>query len=616
MKKNYYVFLFLLLIPIILSSQNTSSLLVKAVEALPDEGTVIAQSVKIKNLELVNSDQLDYSPVSYKNGVLFTSNRTPKKTTIWNKIFRKKSPNLFFAEKVKDGIFKAPVAIESKMNGKMNEGAITVDRSGNLMIYAVNDKKSKNDYELVDLKLYSTIFENGKWSKGAVLPINCENCTSCHPSLSPDAKTLYFSSNRPGGYGGMDIYSSKFIDGQWSTPVNLGPKINTVENDVFPFINHDGTLYFSSNGKVGSDNLDIYFSQLDGNGEWNEATNIGQPFNSTADDFGFFIEKDGLSGLFSSNREGGKGKDDIYFWRMDQSLEQALDPTPVKFTIIDEETGDQLSNAKVSLIEFKNIQFKIEDHDSPMAFVGHINQTLEKLFGNPYSYQTDFKGNFYHDLKHDRNYLIIVEKEDYKTFRKITTYNLLSGIKDIDIAMVQPDIIKPEPQIKNIFDLAATEEIEEYPAENEINPLAVKAKNDNPEAAPKVAKKITLDHIYFEYNNAELKTESAYILDETAEILKDHPEMEINLVSHTDSRGNADYNKALSQQRADAARKYLILRGIEAHRVQAIGLGEEELLNNCADGKDCSEELHSQNRRTEIVITKYNSVNEIFVKKE
>lgn len=615
MKKIIFTLILVVVTSLILVAQNTSDLLVRAVEKLQDEKMVVAQSVTIDNLEQINSDQLDYSPVLYKDGILFTSNRKSEDRKSWGKVFGKKSKNLFFAEKIKDGSFNPPAPIQGKFRGKTNEGAVTIDEAGSLMFYTVKGNSKGSEPGLAELNLYYTKFENGKWSKGKEVPLNWKGSKTCHPSLSPDAKTLYFASNRPGGYGGMDIYKSEFVDGEWQLPVNLGPKINSPQNEVFPFIHFNGTLYFSSNGKSDAMNLDIYFSRIDETGKWIEAVNIGKPFNSTADDFGFVIEKEGLSGLFSSDREGGKGKDDIYFWRMDQSLEQALDLTPVKFSIIDEASGEFLPYAKVSLVEFENIQFNFSEAEGAIAFVSDITQALANLLGQLYIYQTDENGNFYHDLKHERNYMLLVEKEGYKHFRKMTTYNRFSGIKDIGIALSTPNTIEQESPIKATIDLASTEEIDEF-LSTETELVAVKVEDEALAEIFTTGQKITLNNIYYEYGKAALKPESTAVLDETAQMLKNFPEMEINLMSHTDARGNANFNKSLSQQRADAAREYLIAQGIAAERVKAIGLGEEELINGCFDGINCTEDLHSQNRRTEIVITKINPANEIFVKKE
>ncbi len=617
MKKINFTLSLFFLITSLSFSQITSDLLVKAVEALPEEGSVVTQSIIFKNLELINSDQLDYSPVLYKNGILFTSNRKDSEQKIWNKILKKNSANLYYAEKIKDGEYESPVPFKVNIKGKANDGAITVDKSCQLMIYTVNAGKTKSESEIAELKLYSSEFNGRRWSKGKAMPFNCEDCTTCHPSLSANSETLYFASNRPGGYGGMDIYKVEFVDEKWETPINLGPHINTEGNEVFPFINYDGTLYFSSNGKNEADDFDIYFSQLDFNDQWKEALNIGQPFNSTADDFGFYIEKEGLSGLFSSNREGGKGMDDIYFWRMDQAVQIALDPSPVKFTIIDEETGDILANAQVSLVEFnKDINVNFTESEIPTAFASRVKKAMADMLSETYVYQTDENGNFYHDLKHNYKYMLMVEKEDYDPFRKMTTYNLLSGIKNIEIALSQEQIIEPEPEFRSPINLTAVEEYDENTRRVRVISHSILDKDDPMAKIFTEKQYIVLDNIFYEFEKTALKSESITVLDNTVQMLENFPEMEINLVSHTDSRGNPEYNKSLSQQRANTAREYLISKGVAENRVVAIGIGEEELLNGCFDGIDCSEEMHSINRRTEIVITKLNPATEIYVKKE
>ena len=610
MKKIFYLIVFSFLNPFFLISQNYSGLLVNAIENLPGEEMVIAQSTMVKNLEIINSEQLDYSPVILNEGILFTSNRELEQKSLWKKMFNKKSSNLFFAEKIKEGHYKNPVPFKGNFTGKLNDGAISMDGEEKIMVYTVNENYKSKGVKSVALKLYYSEFKNGKWTKGQALTVNADNFSTCHPSLSKDGKTLFFVSDRPGGYGGMDIYMTELVDGKLTEPVNLGPAVNTSENEVFPFINNN-ILYFSSNGRSESSDLDIYFSKMDADGEWTNAMNMGKPFNSNADDFGFALEKNGLNGMFSSNRDGGKGADDLYFWRIDQSLERALDPTPVKFTVTDDATGDILPNADVTLIEFEN-----KDADQfdqvPMVAINKINQSMAELLGKPFVYQTDENGNFYHDLKHDRNYMLIVEQEDYTTFRKMTAYNLLSGVKDIGIAMVQPEMV--EPGYASKIDLAATEEIDENGLVVNSQPMAKQVKSDS--NILKEGQRITLNNIYYEFNKAVLKEESTSVLDETVEMMKNFPEMEIDLVAHTDSRGKADYNKMLSQQRANSARDYLISKGIDADRIVAKGIGEEELLNDCMDGIDCSEEMHSINRRTDIVITKLNQGKEIFVKKE
>ena len=235
MKKIIYAFVLFFVLPLFLIGQDHSALLVNAIDKLPGEEKVIEQSTMVKNLEIVNSEQLDYSPVMLNMGILFTSNRQASKQNIWSKIFKKKSNNLFFAEKVKDGTYSDPIPFNGKFDGKLNDGAISMNGAENLMVYTVNENQKSKGIKSVALKLYYSELKDGKWTKGQGLTINADGFSTCHPSLSADGKKLFFVSDRPGGYGGMDIYMTELVDDKLIDPVNLGPAVNTSANEVFPF---------------------------------------------------------------------------------------------------------------------------------------------------------------------------------------------------------------------------------------------------------------------------------------------------------------------------------------------------------------------------------------------
>ena len=140
-----------------------------------------------------------------------------------------------------------------------------------------------------------------------------------HPSLNYDGSRLFFTSNMPGGYGKMDIYFVDWDGTKWSDPINLGPEVNTSGNEVFPYIHDNGALFFSSTGLRGLGGLDVYMIDLSGS-EWGKVINLGQPFNSKYDDFGLILDKESTRGFFSSNRNGGSGKDDIYAFEAPNGL--------------------------------------------------------------------------------------------------------------------------------------------------------------------------------------------------------------------------------------------------------------------------------------------------------
>jgi Tol biopolymer transport system component len=158
---------------------------------------------------------------------------------------------------------------------------------------------------------------NGNWISNKELSINSTEYSVGHPTLSQDGKWLYFVSDMPGGYGGSDIYMADILpNGELGTPVNLGSTINTEKHEMFPWVSSQGQLFFSSNGLTGLGGLDIFVAQLDEDGKVKAIKHAGPEINSPKDDFGLIFLSDGTNGYFSSNRDGGKGQDDIYSFKL------------------------------------------------------------------------------------------------------------------------------------------------------------------------------------------------------------------------------------------------------------------------------------------------------------
>jgi len=214
-----------------------------------------------------------------------------------------------------------PVPITGNVNSKFHESSLiyTTDYKKDTVIYFTRNNyfKNKKTYSLdhyLNLKIYrAQQNDKGEWVVNKSLPINSDHYSTGHPYISPDGKRLYYTSDRPGGFGGTDIYYSEIHErGRIGQPINAGPKVNTEGDEMFPYINSEGRLFFSSDGHVGFGLLDIYSTVLDENNMIIDVINLGKPVNSENDDFGFFAHEDGINGYISSNREGGKGGDDIY----------------------------------------------------------------------------------------------------------------------------------------------------------------------------------------------------------------------------------------------------------------------------------------------------------------
>ena len=274
-------------------------------------------TVEIKNVKVLNGDKDDFAPMFFENGLLFCSNsRKVKKGTDMDKV--PDDLNLKYAAFDSTGKLNKPASFGKRTNSKTHEGPSCFTPNGDTMFLTRNmskggiDKKSKNG--LFTLKIYLKFRDSlGYFVGDKLLPFELENYSYCHPALSVDGKKLYFSSNMPGGFGGMDLYMiRKMNDTIWSAPINLGARVNTALNEVFPTISKEGTLYFASNGqRKGKGGLDIYSIEV--NKRNASLMPMGAPFNTEKDDFGLmFLPNDNKKGFFASNRVGGSGGDDIY----------------------------------------------------------------------------------------------------------------------------------------------------------------------------------------------------------------------------------------------------------------------------------------------------------------
>jgi tetratricopeptide (TPR) repeat protein len=214
-----------------------------------------------------------------------------------------------------DSIVNHKSKIKGDVNSVFHEGPLTITKDGKTMYFSRNDynKKvlGKNEEGVTNLKIYKATLVDDKWTQIEELPFNSNNYSIGHPALNNDETKLYFTSDMPGGLGGTDIYYVDINNESFGTPVNLGSVVNTNKNESFPFVNSENTLFFSSDGHPGLGLLDI-FATVSDNNNIISVLNLGTPVNSSKDDFSFFMNEDGLSGYFASNRDGGVGSDDIY----------------------------------------------------------------------------------------------------------------------------------------------------------------------------------------------------------------------------------------------------------------------------------------------------------------
>ena len=387
--------------------------------------------VEIENLPL-NTKYSDFGSFEKDNKLYFYSTWVKDSITNEKELYELNNEpylNIFESEITIENnkkVFSNAAKLNSEINTKNDhEGLVTITNDGNTMYFTRNNvnKKEKRRYNKSgssNLKLYKATKVNNTWTNIEELPFNNENFDFTAPTLTPDNKTLIFSSNMDTGYGQTDLYKVAINDdGTFGEPINLGPKINTEGNEKFPFVAKDSTLYFSSDANINLGLLDIFESNILKTNTDIEVKNIGAPFNSSFDDFCYFIDTETNTGYFSSNREGGQGGDDIYaFGKL--KCEQI-----VKGLIRDELTNELLSKATVSLI---NIDGKI----------------LER-------YQTKEDGYYEFKIDCEKTYTILAEKPIYRPDKiEFETSAINQEETEIDLSL-KPLIIDNEIVINPIF---------------------------------------------------------------------------------------------------------------------------------------------------------------------
>ncbi|MEO1653165.1 MAG: tetratricopeptide repeat protein, partial [Bacteroidota bacterium] len=271
--------------------------------------------VKIANF---NSPEADFSPAYYREGIVFCSSRSYKKSPFKLK-FNWNNSNYLDIFHIK-GLYGQPEYFNKQINSKYHEGPLVFYNGDRSVIFTRNNyykgKFRKSSEGINKLKLYLADIKNGEWADIREFPFNDDEYSVGHPTLSTDGNTLYFVSDMPGSLGGTDIFKSNYQNGRWSLPENLGEAINTPGNEMFPFIDANDNLYFASDGHAGLGGLDLFYAK-EAKGSYQQPENLGVPINSSQDDFGLIINLDRNKGYFSSNREGGLGDDDIYRFQVE-----------------------------------------------------------------------------------------------------------------------------------------------------------------------------------------------------------------------------------------------------------------------------------------------------------
>jgi outer membrane protein OmpA-like peptidoglycan-associated protein/tetratricopeptide (TPR) repeat protein len=588
-------------------------------------------NVNIQALKGLNTDYMEFSPIPVEGGIIFTSNRGPSSPIGHEDNWTKSNfTDLYFAKEIGKNQYSNPKMLSGSANSKFHNGTASIFNGGKEMFYTANVEKGVSKNQIHQLKIEKAIFKEGRWTFDSDFSLNEKNSSTFHPTLSENGKLMVFVSDRKGGLGQADLYVSKKENNAWSTPVNLGLEINSSGNELFPFLDDKGRLFFASDGRAGMGGLDLFVCEKLGPSTWGEPQNLGSAINSTKDDFGFYIYPDGKSGYFSSNREGGQGKDDIYFWEAAEApIENCEEYISLK--VIDASEDTPLGGAKVDWTQ--------KTSDGAILGEGYWISDAEGMVKVPLdeskSYVFNAKKNGYKperlempgaDLKKKMVEIpldatrtgkvnaVVMDRStgDYKGGFGFELYNNCTGLST---TFATDDLGNFEMEgdcgcnysLKSLnSDYSFLDKDWIFDCKKPLVQLLVE-REESDAGVFNTGKVIILKNLYYDFDKWNIRSDAATELDRVVDIMKKYPSMEVELGSHTDSRGNDAYNLSLSQKRAESAVAYIVSRGIEKSRITAKGYGESQLVNECSNGIECEEYKHQKNRRTVIKVTKFDS---------
>jgi outer membrane protein OmpA-like peptidoglycan-associated protein/tetratricopeptide (TPR) repeat protein len=504
-----------------------------------------------KNVASLNSKYSDFGPAFYQNGIVFSSDRKTEdyidNTYGWTNF---NYLNLFYSEPEYTGYYWSamtePVSMERNFNQTYHDGPAFFTYE-NKKVYVTktvprNGKKEAGSIRTYLLKIFYADVKNDKKLRYKPFFLNSNDYSVAHPTLTKNGQKIFFSSDMPGGYGGADIYVCNMEDGEWGEPQNLGEKINTPEDEVFPFVMNDSILFFSSKGHMGYGGLDIFKTEIK-NSEWTAPVNLRHPVNSSYDDFSIILNESMQGGFFSSNRPEGKGADDIYAFRN---------------MVVKEEPKEVITEDKLIAEGF------VKELGSGQPIEGATVFLFNPKSGDVLILKSDENGFYSAEVDFDIPYLVKAMKNGY--IHDCTPFRTPSD-KNIAKYAIPRDLLLARLEINQVFQV---------------------------------------DNIYYDLDEWFIRKDAEPALDNLVQIMKSYP-ISAELSSHTDSRASNAYNMELSQKRAEAAVRYIVLQGIDPGRLTAKGYGETRLVNECADGVPCTEEEHQANRRTEFKITGFTS---------
>jgi outer membrane protein OmpA-like peptidoglycan-associated protein len=568
-----------------------------------DQLPTILQRKSVYDVNLFRSVEIgeEFSAVPFEEGVLLVT--TGQNSGFVNRIYGKTGQ--FFTDlvyvKLVGGKQTKEVIWKDIKRTNPHDGPISFSSNNRYAFITTNqdeiDEKNKIKYDRLELEIFEK--ERDEWIKRDYFKWNSNTYSTGHGTVD-DTLNLYFVSDMPGGFGGTDIYMCKWNGSGYEAPKNLGPRVNSSGNELFPYVSMDGTLYFASNGWLGYGGLDVFTWDFVSNGP----ENMGSPVNSNADDFSFNVNEIAGKGFVSSNRTNWKDEVFVVNAKMQKRY-------------VDIELKDcqnkPFAQQKVTLYKADGSYWKtlVSDDLGRMSYIGVIGEQYHLSFKDPITRLMD-SVTFTNELDALQTIRLVARPKNQKS--TLTVFNAsripLDGAlvrlyqkgKEIKKQITKKDgKVLFDGQTVDSFSITAInyrEYVMKMPEDKKCDTLISLECTMGINTGNAF---INLDQVLYDYNKWDLRSESIIELDKLVKYMKSN-DLKVELSSHTDSRGEDVYNEWLSQQRSNSCVNYIISKGISSTRIIAKGYGEYRLKNKCENNVECTEEEHQQNRRTELRI--------------
>lgn len=633
---------------------------------LPAQGTLLTSvvngEIEIENCARINDREVQFGPAIYGEDLVYLTR--PRVGNV-NPLTKKTYFKLFRSPLNREGLPGRAKKFSVELNSSYNEGPVSFTQEDRVIFFTRTQLNEGATVEglkgKANLGIYSAYRAEYDWAGVRPLPFNGKNFSNQHPSVTPDGRRIYFSSNREGGYGGYDLYFSDFFEGRWSNAINLGPDINTEGNEAFPHIHPSGRLFFSSEGHGGLGGYDLFMIDLSGR-RWGEVINLPEPVNSQGDDVGITLTPDGKRAYLASNREAGMGMDDIYLLRLKQGITslQGLEIGGETFTVYDGASSRRISGAQVWFSEVdpagrlpaSYYSFMLEQKTSGKQLVPVV-KPIGLLAPPPL--RTDREGSVRLELAVGKTYEVRVHKNGFAPDALRFIYSkdgpsrplvvtlvpnnclMVSGrVLDVKGGGIEevPVQFRPEDcsagSVSAITDAAGNYEIclptgcsflaiagrpgyqtgtarlpgqQLLGAERPVFDMALKAEgNISRQGLNSEGAILPLPGLNFFDGTAILQEDRSPDVDVIQGLLQARPDVKLLLLAHTDGPEAPNELVKMGEQRAEAVRQALLRRGVDRDRLRTVSYGNAYRLRQCTN---CTPEDFAANNRLEAKVARW-----------